>query len=104
MNRTEKGPPPGGAVGGGAVSALFLASGAPFSFGVFFSALLEEFGWSRGALSGAFALYAFGYSCLSVASGHLTDRWGPRAVIAVGGAFLGAGWIAMSATDRKSVV
>ena len=76
-----------------------MAYGAQFSFGIFFSALLEEFGWSRGALSGAFALYAFGYSGLSIASGHLTDRWGPRAVIAIGGVFLGAGWIAMSATS-----
>src|SRR5574342_330025 len=76
-----------------------MAYGAQFSFGVFFSALLEEFGWSRGALSGAFALYAFGYSGLAVVSGHLTDRWGPRAVIATGGVFLGAGWIAMSATS-----
>ncbi|MBI1728274.1 MAG: MFS transporter [Candidatus Rokubacteria bacterium] len=89
----------GWAVVGAAFSVLFMAYGAQFSFGVFFSALLEEFGWSRGALSGAFALYAFGYSCLSVASGHLTDRWGPRTVIAIGGVFLGAGWIAMSATS-----
>src|SRR6266852_2904349 len=76
-----------------------MAYGAQFSFGVFFSALLEEFGWSRGALSGAFALYAFGYSALAAVSGRLTDRWGPRAVIAAGGVFLGAGWIAMSATS-----
>jgi len=89
----------GWVVVGTAFSVLFMAYGAQFSFGVFFSALLEEFGWSRGALSGAFALYAFGYSGLSVASGHLTDRWGPRAVIATGGVFLGAGWIAMSATS-----
>jgi MFS transporter, OFA family, oxalate/formate antiporter len=89
----------GWVVVGAAFSVLFMAYGAQFSFGVFFSALIEEFGWSRGALSGAFALYAFGYSGLAVVSGHLTDRWGPRAVIAVGGAFLGAGWIAMSATS-----
>jgi MFS family permease len=89
----------GWVVVGTAFSVLFMAYGAQFSFGVFFSALLEEFGWSRGALSGAFALYAFGYSGLSVASGHLTDRWGPRAVIAIGGVFLGAGWVAMSATS-----
>ena len=84
---------------GTAFSVLFMAYGAQFSFGVFFSALLEEFGWSRGALSGAFALYAFGYSGLAAVSGRLTDRWGPRAVIATGGVFLGAGWIAMSATS-----
>ena len=84
---------------GAAFSVLFMAYGAQFSFGVFFSALLEEFGWSRGALSGAFALYAFGYSALAVVSGRLTDRWGPRAVIATGGFFLGAGWFAMSTTS-----
>lgn len=89
----------GWVVVGAAFFVLFTAYGAQFSFGVFFSALLEEFGWSRGALSGAFALYAFGYSGLAVVSGRLTDRWGPRAVIAIGGIFLGAGWIAMSATS-----
>src|SRR3990170_8892208 len=39
------------------------------------------------------------YGGLAVVSGRLTDRWGPRAVIATGGVFLGAGWIAMSATS-----
>ena len=88
----------GWVVVGAAFSVLFMAYGAQFSFGVFFTALLEEFGWSRAALSGAFALYAFGYSSLAVVSGSLTDRWGPRAVIATGGVFLGASWIAMSFT------
>ena len=88
----------GWVVVGAAFSVLFMAYGAQFSFGVFFAALLEEFGWSRAALSGAFALYAFGYSGFAVVSGNLTDRWGPRAVIATGGVFLGAGWIAMSFT------
>jgi MFS family permease len=89
----------GWVVVGTAFSVLFMAYGAQFSFGVFFSALIEEFGWSRGALSGAFALYAFGYSALAAVSGRLTDRLGPRAVIATGGVFLGAGWIAMSTTS-----
>jgi OFA family oxalate/formate antiporter-like MFS transporter len=89
----------GWVVVGTAFSVLFMAYGAQFSFGVFFSAMIEEFGWSRGALSGAFALYAFGYSVLAAVAGRLTDRWGPRAVIATGGVFLGAGWIAMSATS-----
>lgn len=88
----------GWVVAGGAFFVLFMAYGAQFSFGVFFSALLEEFGWSRASLSGAFSLYAFAYSGFAVVSGGLTDRWGPRVVIATGGVFLGAGWIAMSFT------
>jgi MFS family permease len=89
----------GWVVVGAAFFVLFMAYGAQFSFGVFFSAMLEEFGWSRAALSGAFALYAFGYSAFAAVAGSLTDRWGPRVVIATGGVFLGAGWMAMSATS-----
>ena len=90
----------GWVVVGAAFFVLFMAYGSQFSFAVFFSALLEEFGWSRAALSGAFSLYAFAYSGFAFVSGGLTDRWGPRAVIAIGGVFLGAGWIAMSFTSE----
>jgi len=90
----------GWVVVGAAFFVLFMAYGAQFSFGVFFAAMLEEFGWSRAALSGAFALYAFGYSAFSAVAGNITDRLGPRTVIATGGLFLGAGWIAMSATSE----
>lgn len=74
-----------------------MAYGAQYSFGVFLAAMLDELGWSRASLSGAFSLYALVYSTFALVSGPLTDRWGPRAVIAMGGLFLGAGWIAMSA-------
>jgi MFS family permease len=82
----------------GAFLVLFTAYGAQYAFGVFFSALLEEFGWSRASLSGVFSLYAFTYSGFGLVAGSLTDRWGPRLVIALGGALLGLGLIGMSAT------
>jgi MFS family permease len=80
----------------GAFAILFMAYGAQYSFGVFLSAMLDELGWSRTSLSGAFSLYAFVYTALALVAGRLTDRWGPRAVIAAGAVFLGAGWVAMS--------
>ncbi|HSD26876.1 MAG TPA: MFS transporter, partial [Vicinamibacteria bacterium] len=76
---------------GAAFTVLFLAYGVQYSFGLFFTALTEEFGWSRASLSGVFSLYAAAYSFLGLFAGRLTDRWGPRAVIALGGAFLGLG-------------
>jgi MFS family permease len=82
----------------GAFLVLFTAYGTQYAFGVFFAALLEEFGWSRASLSGAFSLYAFIYAGLGLVAGRLTDRWGPRAVIAAGGVFLGIGLAAMSRT------
>jgi MFS transporter, OFA family, oxalate/formate antiporter len=81
---------------GGAFIVLFLAYGTQYAFGVFFAALLAEFHWSRASLSGAFSLYAFVYSAFGLIAGRLTDRWGPRVVIAGGGFLLGAGLAGMS--------
>ena len=75
---------------------LFMAYGTQYAFGVFFAALVEEFGWSRASVSGVFSLYAAVYSGFALVAGRLTDRWGPRTVIAIGGALLGAGLVAMS--------
>ena len=75
---------------------LFMAYGTQYAFGVFFAALVEEFGWSRASVSGVFSLYAAVYSGFALMAGRLTDRWGPRTVIAIGGALLGASLVAMS--------
>ena len=72
-----------------ACAVMLLAYGAQYSFGVFFSAMLQELGWSRASLAGAFSLYSLVYIGLSSYSGRLTDRLGPRWVIALGGCFLG---------------
>jgi MFS family permease len=84
----------------GAFVVLFVAYGAQYSFGVFFAALLDEFGWSRASLAGAFSLYAFAYSIMGFPAGRLTDVWGPRRVIVVGGCFLGAALAGMAAVSQ----
>jgi OFA family oxalate/formate antiporter-like MFS transporter len=89
----------GWVVVGGAFAVLFTAYGAQYSFGVFFQALLDEFGWSRASLSGVFSVYAFLYCVFGLGAGRLTDLWGPRAVIAMGGALLGAGLAGMGAVS-----
>jgi MFS family permease len=80
-----------------AFAVLFLAYGVQYAFGLFFTALTEEFGWSRASLSGVFSLYAAAYALLSLPAGRLTDRWGPRRVVALGGGLLGLG-LALSGT------
>lgn len=94
-------PGPGGVFYGWTVVAaaglvLFMAYGTQYAFGVFFAALVDEFGWSRASLSGVFSLYALVYSGVALVAGRLTDRWGPRTVIGIGGALLGLGLVAMS--------
>jgi OFA family oxalate/formate antiporter-like MFS transporter len=86
----------GWVVAGGAFVVLFFAYGSQYAFGVFFAALLDEFGWSRASLAGAFSLYAFAYCLVGFPAGRLTDAWGPRRVIAVGGLRLGAALAGMA--------
>ncbi|MBI5967616.1 MAG: MFS transporter [Deltaproteobacteria bacterium] len=70
---------------------LAMAYGAQYSFGVFFPSLINEFGWNRQSISGAFSLYTFMYGILAVILGPWADRFGPRIVLIFGSACLGIG-------------
>jgi MFS family permease len=68
---------------------LAIASGLYFSFPVFFVALVEEFGWSRGATAAAFSISSVVQGLLSPVVGMLVDRFGPRRVMLGGAGLLG---------------
>ena len=75
---------------------LFLTYGVQYSFGVFVPAMVDELGWQRASLGGAFSLYSLVYTGFSLLSGRLTDSLGPRRVIGLGGVLLGLGIMATS--------
>jgi hypothetical protein len=60
------------------VSGLVFAvvRGINDSFGVFLVAFVEEFGWSRAAVAGAFSFGRAVEGAVSVAVGMLSDRLG----------------------------
>lgn len=82
------------------VSAAFFiavaACGTFFSFGVFLKPILAEFGWTRALTSGAYSLAFILSGLISIATGRLNDRFGPRMVMTACGIFLGCGYILMS--------
>jgi len=55
--------------------------GMSTSFGVFFSPLIEDMGWSRTATSGAFSLNGIIGGIFGIIGGWLNDRLGPRKVL-----------------------
>lgn len=82
------------------VVATFLSSfvtlGIAYSFGAFFSEMSAEFEANRAATSVIFGLTTFAFFWLSLITGRLADRYGPRVVLLIGAAFLFAGLLATS--------
>lgn len=83
---------------------LFVVYGIQFSFGVFAGDVVADTGWSEARLQLIFACYIFGYSALSAVTGMATDRFGPRAVVAVGSVVLGAGYVIWASANSLWLV
>jgi MFS family permease len=69
---------------GVAFTAWAISTGPRQAFSIFLLAFLEDFGWSRGLASGAFSVHMIFYALGGLALGILTDRFGPRRVMAAG--------------------
>jgi MFS family permease len=78
---------------------LAVAWGAYYSFGVFLKPLLAEFGWTRAMISGAFSLGMVMQGVITLLAGRLTDRFGARPIIIIGGTSVGLGYMMMWFTD-----
>ena len=84
---------------GAAFLIMVVSSGAIYSFSVFFAPLQQEFGWSRALTSGAFSSYMVSQGLLSIATGRLNDRFGPRLILSVCSLFFSFGFILMARID-----
>ena len=69
---------------------------AYYSFGIFFKPLINEFGWTSAATSGAFSLSAIISGMLAITMGKLTDKFGPRLVMRICTVLLVIGFLLMS--------
>ena len=76
-----------------AVTFVTMAIGvnARTAFSLFFPPILTEFGWEQGVTAGAFSFGFVVSAAVSPLIGRLMDRGGPRAVMELGIALMGAG-------------
>jgi MFS family permease len=79
---------------------LMISWGCQFAFSVFLIPLTEHFGWTRANTAGVFSFNYLLFGAGSIFSGKLTERFGPRAVVGVGGALMGGG-LALSAAIQN---
>jgi MFS family permease len=73
-----------------------IGIGTYVCYGVFFNSLVSEFGWSRAAISGASSLAFFLMGLFGILVGRISDRIGPRNVMAITGLLFGLGHVLMS--------
>ena len=85
----------------GLIVVIMVGSGMPwYAMGIFFSPLVEEFGWGRGAYSVATSVYLLFASLSAVVIGRLVDRWGSRRVMLISTVAMTLTWLLMSQMGR----
>ncbi len=67
-----------------AVIGMTLTYGTRHSFSVFFPAILNEYGWSRGSTALMLSLNILMYGISAPFAGFLVDHWKPRRVLLIG--------------------
>lgn len=77
-----------------------IGFGTAYSFGTFFKAMAAEFDTSNGATALIFGVTLLFFFGSGVVSGPVSDRLGPRPVLAVGGTLFVAGLVATANAQR----
>jgi MFS family permease len=78
---------------------LFVSLGFRFSFGVFYSAILDETGWSRADTASVVSASMIVYACTAALCGYLFDRLGARVLFPIGALAMGLGLMLCSKTE-----
>ncbi len=78
------------------ISWFLVWGGGPNTGAVFFTPVLQQFGWSRATLSGAFAVAAISAGLGGTVVGWLLDRVDARKVMAAGVALTAGGYFGLS--------
>lgn len=81
--------------------AMFFCAAAQIgSFPVFFAELLDYFDWSRGSLSLGFTINMVLMAGLGLLAGVMTNRFGPKATVIIGGIIGGIAMALISFTSQ----
>lgn len=72
-----------------------------YAFSVFIKPLRAQFGWTASEVSLAYAIAVLIFGLMTFPAGKLSDRFGPRPVVVIGGAIVGIGFFLTSTIETK---
>ena len=72
-----------------------------YAWSVFIKPLSAEFGWSRADISLAYSICLLVFGLTTFVAGKMSDKYGPRVVVAVGAVILGVGFAAAGFIQSK---
>ncbi|ESR27242.1 Oxalate/formate antiporter [Lutibaculum baratangense AMV1] len=78
------------------VACMVAAANIQYSWTLFVPEIQETYGWTRAAIQTAFTIFVITQTWLTPIEGYFIDRYGPRAMVFIGGAFTGLAWIVNS--------
>jgi OFA family oxalate/formate antiporter-like MFS transporter len=73
-----------------------------YAWSVFIKPLSATFGWSRAEISLAYSICILIFASVSYPAGRLSDRFGARFIVFLGGVILGCGFFLAGFTDSKA--
>src|SRR3954453_7367700 len=79
---------------GVAFVTMAIGVSARTAFSLLLPPLIDQFGWDRGFVAGAFSFGLLVCAALSPVAGRVMDRYGPRIVIGAGVCMMTAGLLA----------
>ena len=72
-----------------------------YAFSVFIKPLRAQFGWTASEVSLAYAIAVLIFGLMTFPAGKLSDKFGPRPVVVIGGAIVGIGFFLTSTIETK---
>jgi OFA family oxalate/formate antiporter-like MFS transporter len=75
------------------VGCMIMIANLQYGWTFFVPDISKKFGWDRAAIQWAFTLFVLFETWLVPIEGWIVDKYGPRLVIMIGGAFCAIGWV-----------
>jgi MFS transporter, OFA family, oxalate/formate antiporter len=75
------------------IVCMAMIANLQYGWTLFVNPIADKHGWTRAAIQVAFSIFVLTETWLVPIEGYLVDRFGPRAVVMVGGILCGLGWV-----------